>query len=206
MCQKAFKRASHLKEHLITHVPAATLRRVRATPHVCSTCNKSFQKPSQLERHLRIHTGTWHISPSLIFSSTVAGYWYIRFGAWQEHKLPPVTNKWIMSMASNSKKNKLWWYKKLRFRFPDLDFKTCSNPTFTCIPTCTALRQENVSGNVCSWPWVPPSLITLSTSYKWNIEYDVKQQSDKSDKGLPACYFVIWSKCYSVQMEASCNI
>ncbi|XP_064640452.1 zinc finger protein 236-like [Lineus longissimus] len=55
VCDKAFKRASHLRDHLQTHTMSAS--KSKATPHKCNTCEKAFAKPSQLERHRRIHTG-----------------------------------------------------------------------------------------------------------------------------------------------------
>ncbi|XP_076328463.1 zinc finger protein 236-like isoform X2 [Tachypleus tridentatus] len=54
-CHKPFKRASHLKDHRLTHNPQAN--RTRVTPHQCEQCEKAFAKPSQLQRHQRIHTG-----------------------------------------------------------------------------------------------------------------------------------------------------
>ncbi|XP_041376964.1 zinc finger protein 236-like [Gigantopelta aegis] len=57
VCNKGFKRASHLKEHLSTHIPGANAKKTKAKPHECPTCGKAFQKPSQLDRHIRIHTG-----------------------------------------------------------------------------------------------------------------------------------------------------
>ncbi len=57
ICSRAFKRAGHLKDHMMTHNPGMSNVPARPTPHKCDICEKSFAKPSQLERHLRIHTG-----------------------------------------------------------------------------------------------------------------------------------------------------
>ncbi|XP_029830192.2 zinc finger protein 236 isoform X2 [Ixodes scapularis] len=54
-CGKAYKRASHLKEHLESHKNKEG--RVKKAPYSCLTCPKAFAKPSQLKRHMRIHTG-----------------------------------------------------------------------------------------------------------------------------------------------------
>ncbi|XP_046907292.1 zinc finger protein 236-like isoform X2 [Hypomesus transpacificus] len=56
-CGKAFKRATHLKEHERVHKrgPSPSSRRPRHFN--CTVCVKAFTKPSQLERHNRIHTG-----------------------------------------------------------------------------------------------------------------------------------------------------
>ncbi|KAJ8303634.1 hypothetical protein KUTeg_020030 [Tegillarca granosa] len=51
ICNKAFKRASHLKEHSQVHMQGSTTKKNKSTPHRCPTCDKAFQKPSQLERH-----------------------------------------------------------------------------------------------------------------------------------------------------------
>ncbi|XP_023237595.1 gastrula zinc finger protein XlCGF26.1-like [Centruroides sculpturatus] len=55
VCSKSFKRATHLRDHLLTH--CSSNQKQRPTPHQCSHCSKAFSKPSQLERHKRIHTG-----------------------------------------------------------------------------------------------------------------------------------------------------
>ncbi|XP_060079915.1 zinc finger protein 236-like isoform X1 [Ylistrum balloti] len=57
VCNKSYKRASHLREHMVIHDPYASPKRNKFAPHHCDTCEKSFQKPSQLARHKRIHTG-----------------------------------------------------------------------------------------------------------------------------------------------------
>lgn len=57
MCDKAFKRSGHLKEHMVLHTPEAKNRPRPPGNYKCQHCNKAFQKPSQLERHIRIHTG-----------------------------------------------------------------------------------------------------------------------------------------------------
>uniref|UniRef100_A0A8C5ZZ00 Zinc finger protein 236 n=1 Tax=Marmota marmota marmota TaxID=9994 RepID=A0A8C5ZZ00_MARMA len=57
ICRKAFKRATHLKEHMLTHQAGPSLSSQKPRVFKCDTCDKAFAKPSQLERHSRIHTG-----------------------------------------------------------------------------------------------------------------------------------------------------
>ncbi|CAB1333607.1 unnamed protein product [Coregonus sp. 'balchen'] len=56
-CGKAFKRATHLKEHERVHQRGPSLGSQRPKLFKCSSCDKAFAKPSQLERHNRTHTG-----------------------------------------------------------------------------------------------------------------------------------------------------
>ncbi|XP_022528889.2 zinc finger protein 236 isoform X1 [Astyanax mexicanus] len=57
VCSKAFKRATHLKEHEYVHLNGPTLSSQKPRVFKCSSCDKAFAKPSQLERHVRTHTG-----------------------------------------------------------------------------------------------------------------------------------------------------
>ncbi|XP_066507917.1 zinc finger protein 236-like [Hoplias malabaricus] len=57
VCNKAFKRATHLKEHEFVHQNGPTLSSQKPRVFKCSNCDKAFAKPSQLERHMRTHTG-----------------------------------------------------------------------------------------------------------------------------------------------------
>ncbi|KAA0703564.1 Zinc finger protein 236 [Triplophysa tibetana] len=57
VCKKAFKRATHLKEHEYVHNKRPKANSQKAKVFKCSNCDKAFAKPSQLERHIRTHTG-----------------------------------------------------------------------------------------------------------------------------------------------------
>ncbi|XP_061919552.1 zinc finger protein 236-like [Entelurus aequoreus] len=57
ICNKAFKRAMHLKEHEQVHQPGPSLSSLKPRDFSCSSCGKAFPKRSQLERHNRTHTG-----------------------------------------------------------------------------------------------------------------------------------------------------
>ncbi|XP_066572159.1 zinc finger protein 236 isoform X1 [Amia ocellicauda] len=57
ICNKAFKRATHLKEHEHIHQQGPSPSSQRPRIFKCSSCDKAFAKPSQLERHNRTHTG-----------------------------------------------------------------------------------------------------------------------------------------------------
>uniref|UniRef100_A0A1A7X756 Zinc finger protein 236 n=1 Tax=Iconisemion striatum TaxID=60296 RepID=A0A1A7X756_9TELE len=57
ICNKAFKRATHLKEHERVHQPGPSPNSQKPRVFNCSSCAKAFAKRSQLERHNRTHTG-----------------------------------------------------------------------------------------------------------------------------------------------------
>ncbi|KAK7157137.1 hypothetical protein R3I93_008569 [Phoxinus phoxinus] len=57
VCSKAFKRATHLKEHEYVHKKGPKVSAQKPKVFKCSNCDKAFAKPSQLERHNRTHTG-----------------------------------------------------------------------------------------------------------------------------------------------------
>ncbi|XP_008322189.1 zinc finger protein 236 isoform X2 [Cynoglossus semilaevis] len=57
VCNKAFKRATHLKEHERVHKPGPSLSSQKPRVFKCCSCSKAFAKRSQLERHNRTHTG-----------------------------------------------------------------------------------------------------------------------------------------------------
>uniref|UniRef100_A0A3Q3IK56 Zinc finger protein 865 n=1 Tax=Monopterus albus TaxID=43700 RepID=A0A3Q3IK56_MONAL len=57
LCNKAFKRATHLKEHERVHQPGPSPSSQKPRVFSCSSCVKAFAKRSQLERHNRTHTG-----------------------------------------------------------------------------------------------------------------------------------------------------
>ncbi|XP_048662625.1 zinc finger protein 236 isoform X2 [Marmota marmota marmota] len=86
ICRKAFKRATHLKEHMLTHQAGPSLSSQKPRVFKCDTCDKAFAKPSQLERHSRIHTGVEAVGSEL---------WAVTFPASAENRrgllpaLPP---------------------------------------------------------------------------------------------------------------------
>uniref|UniRef100_A0A3B5MFU7 Zinc finger protein 236 n=1 Tax=Xiphophorus couchianus TaxID=32473 RepID=A0A3B5MFU7_9TELE len=57
VCKKAFKRATHLKEHERVHQPGPSPSSQKPRVFNCTSCAKAFAKRSQLERHNRTHTG-----------------------------------------------------------------------------------------------------------------------------------------------------
>ncbi|XP_054898100.1 zinc finger protein 236-like isoform X2 [Poeciliopsis prolifica] len=57
VCKKAFKRATHLKEHDRVHQPGPSPSSQKPRVFNCTSCAKAFAKRSQLERHNRTHTG-----------------------------------------------------------------------------------------------------------------------------------------------------
>ncbi|XP_041844446.1 zinc finger protein 236-like isoform X2 [Melanotaenia boesemani] len=57
VCRKAFKRATHLKEHERVHQPGPSPSSQKPRVFSCTSCVKAFAKRSQLERHNRTHTG-----------------------------------------------------------------------------------------------------------------------------------------------------
>ncbi|KAL4235060.1 hypothetical protein ACF0H5_006698 [Mactra antiquata] len=57
ICNKSFKRKSHVKEHMKTHLKSPGSQKDKPGFHACPYCDKRFQKPSQMDRHVRIHTG-----------------------------------------------------------------------------------------------------------------------------------------------------
>ncbi|RXN06522.1 zinc finger protein 236 [Labeo rohita] len=57
VCNKAFKRATHLKEHEYVHKKGPKVNSQKPKVFKCPNCDKAFAKPSQLERHNRTHTG-----------------------------------------------------------------------------------------------------------------------------------------------------
>ncbi|XP_067305509.1 zinc finger protein 236-like [Pseudorasbora parva] len=57
ICGKAFKRATHLKEHEYVHKKGPKVSAQKPKVFKCGSCDKAFAKPSQLERHNRTHTG-----------------------------------------------------------------------------------------------------------------------------------------------------
>uniref|UniRef100_A0A8C1E1C7 Zinc finger protein 236 n=1 Tax=Cyprinus carpio carpio TaxID=630221 RepID=A0A8C1E1C7_CYPCA len=57
VCNKAFKRATHLKEHEYVHKKGPKVNTQKPKVFKCPNCDKAFSKPSQLERHNRTHTG-----------------------------------------------------------------------------------------------------------------------------------------------------
>uniref|UniRef100_A0A3Q3VYE9 C2H2-type domain-containing protein n=1 Tax=Mola mola TaxID=94237 RepID=A0A3Q3VYE9_MOLML len=57
LCNKAFKRATHLKEHEQVHQPGPSPSSQKPRVFSCLSCVKAFAKRSQLERHNRTHTG-----------------------------------------------------------------------------------------------------------------------------------------------------
>ncbi|XP_038145267.1 zinc finger protein 236-like isoform X3 [Cyprinodon tularosa] len=56
-CKKAFKRATHLKDHERVHQPGPSPSSQKPRVFNCCSCAKAFAKRSQLERHNRTHTG-----------------------------------------------------------------------------------------------------------------------------------------------------
>ena len=82
LCDKTYKRRSHLREHEKTHTEPKSDDR----PFVCQVCSKTYKRSSHLREHERVHTQTEEEANARPFKCELCGKSFKRKSHLREHE------------------------------------------------------------------------------------------------------------------------